>query len=158
MRRTKTRCARLTFGMISRRSRPRKWNSLPWDSLSQRSPPPSDLTTRNPLRKSHSSPVSSTLLRFRSTSKLFLSQPPLTFANSLQARISPPPICINTRTVPGNTPVQTRTPLRTPVSAGMPAARNAGLLSELYSSCVLFVILPLLCVVYNLYVRVACCW
>ena len=165
MLRTKTRCARLTFGMISRRFRPRKWNSLPWGSLSLRSLLPSDLTTRSPLRKDQSTqthkwaPVSSTLLRFRSTNKLFSSQPPLMFANSLPVRLSTPPIYISTTTVPGSTPVQIRTPLQTPVSAGIAAARNAGLLSKVYSSCVLFVAVPpLLCVIYNFCIRVVCCW
>ena len=138
--------AHLTYEMTSPRSRPRKWSSLPRGTLSLRSPLPSGPTTREPHRRNHSSRppkwalVSSTDLRFRSTSRPSLSRPPFTLVNNPRVL---PLICINTTGVSATTPVTIRMPALTiPTSAGTPAAGSVGSSSSLCLSCALFATLP----------------
>ena len=113
--RTRMHSARLTFGMTSQRSRPRKWSSLLRGTLSLHSPPPSGLTAREPHRKNHSSRthrwalVSSRDLRFHSTNRLSLNHPPSMLVNSPRLRLLPP-TCINTTGVSATTPVPIRMP------------------------------------------------
>jgi len=138
--------ARLTYGMTSPRSRPRKWSSLRRGTLSLRSPQPLGPTTRVPHRRNHNSrthkwaPVSSMDPRFRSTSRPSLGRPPFTPANNPQVL---PPICTNTIGVSATTPVPIRMPpLTILTSAGTPAAGSVGSSSRLCFFCALFATLP----------------
>jgi hypothetical protein len=157
--------SRLTRGMTSPRSRLRKSNSLPSDTLSLHSPLPSGLTTRslhwkNPSSRTHKwALASSTDLRFRSTSRIFFNHLPFTLANSPQLRLLQPPTYIDTTVVPATTLVQTRTPPQTPALAGIPAAGNAGSSSEFRLPCALLITAYISVFYYLLYSRsVACCW
>lgn len=156
--------SRLPCGMMMPlRSRSRKWNSLPWDTLSLHSPPPLGPTTKGLDRNNHNSRThkwalaSSTGPRFRSTSRLSFNHLALTLANRPKLRLLSQPPCTNTTMVPAATLVPIRTPPSIPASVGMAAARSVGSSSRLCFSCALlttyfFVSFIISCT------RIACCW